>query len=54
MEKKTLKTNVEWAPCGDQSINKVHMKNCTSKKLFILHVRGKNFNPTKNNQDWDF
>jgi hypothetical protein len=28
--------------CGDESINKVHMKGCPFKNLFIIHVRGKN------------
>jgi hypothetical protein len=37
-----LKTIVEWALCGDSSINKVHMKSYPSRKLFNIHVRGKN------------
>jgi hypothetical protein len=31
-KKKLLKTNVEWALFGDQSINKIHMKGCPFKK----------------------
>jgi len=37
-----LKNIVEWALCGDSSINKVHMKSYPSRKLFNIHVRGKN------------
>jgi hypothetical protein len=49
-----LKNNVEWALCGDYSINKVYMKGRPSIKLFIIYIRGKNINSTKNDQDWDF
>ncbi len=51
-----LKTNIEWALCGDYSINKVHMKGYPFRVFFNIHiVRGKkNINPTKNGQDWDF
>jgi hypothetical protein len=30
------------------------MKGYPSKKLFIIHVKGKNINPIKNDEDWDF
>ncbi len=30
------------------------MNGYPSKKLFIIHVRGININPKKNDQDWDF
>jgi hypothetical protein len=50
---KMLKTNVLWAICGDKSINKVHMKGCPFNFFFIIHVRVKKINPTKNDQDWD-
>jgi hypothetical protein len=30
------------------------MKGCLVKKLFIIDVKGKNINLTKNDQDWDF
>jgi len=36
-----LRTNVEWALYGDQSINEVHMIFSPSRKLFIIHVRGR-------------
>jgi hypothetical protein len=35
-------------------IIKVHIKFFPFKKLFIIHVRQKNINPIKKNQDWDF
>jgi hypothetical protein len=30
------------------------MKGCPFFKKYIIHVRGKNINPTKNDEDWDF
>jgi hypothetical protein len=30
------------------------MKGYPFGKLFNIHVRGKNINPKKNDQDWDF
>jgi hypothetical protein len=36
-----LRTNVQWALCGDQSINEVHMIFSPSRKLIIIHVRGR-------------
>ncbi len=49
MEKKNVKNQCWMGPMWWlKSINKVHMKGCPSRKLFIICVRGKkNINPKK-------